>query len=170
LLSTARNALEWLLEGVVLVLMAGLFVVVVIGVGFRTAGAALVWYDEVASIGLAWLTYYGAALAALKRAHIGVPGLVAALERRWRLVAVATAEALVIGFFALVAWVGWRVLEVLEGGRLVSLPWVPEQFTQSIIPVGAVVFIVAQLASLPEIWRAAARPDASAVAVDASTE
>ncbi|MBI3710007.1 MAG: TRAP transporter small permease subunit [Proteobacteria bacterium] len=150
--------------------MAGLFVVVVIGVGFRTAGAALVWYDEVASIGLAWLTYYGAALAALKRAHIGVPGLVAALERPWRLVAVATAEALVIGFFALVAWIGWRVLEVLEGGRLVSLPWVPEQFTQSIIPVGAVVFIVAQLASLPEIWRAAARPDPTAAALDTSTE
>lgn len=170
MLSTGRKALERLLEAVVLVLMAGLFVVVVIGVGFRTAGAALVWYDEVASIGLAWLTYYGAALAALKRAHIGVPGLVAALERPWRLVAVATAEALVIGFFALVAWIGWRVLEVLEGGRLVSLPWVPEQFTQSIIPVGAVVFIVAQLASLPEIWRAAARPDPTAAALDTSTE
>ena len=57
--------------------MVALAVIVVVGVGFRKAGASLVWYDEVASIMLAWLTYYGAALAALSRSHIGMPTLVA---------------------------------------------------------------------------------------------
>ena len=68
-----RTRFERLLEAIVLVLVGALAVVVVMGVGFRKFGAALVWYDEVASILLAWLTYYGAALAALKRAHIGFP-------------------------------------------------------------------------------------------------
>ena len=72
----AREAFRKLLEGLVLFLMAALAVVVVMAVAFRKAGASLVWYDEVASILLAWLTYYGAALAALHRAHIGVPTLV----------------------------------------------------------------------------------------------
>ena len=61
-------------------LVAALAVVVVLGVGFRKAGAALVWYDEAASILLAWLTYYGAALVALTRGHIGVPVLVERLR------------------------------------------------------------------------------------------
>ena len=52
------------LEWTVLVLMTVLATIVVLGVVFRKTGAALVWYDEVASILLAWLTYYGAALAA----------------------------------------------------------------------------------------------------------
>ena len=37
------------------------------------------WYDEVAAIMLVWLTYYAGALAALKRGHIGVDGVLAAL-------------------------------------------------------------------------------------------
>ena len=36
-------------------------------------GQSLTWYDEVASHLLAWLTFYGAALASVKRAHIGCP-------------------------------------------------------------------------------------------------
>jgi Tripartite ATP-independent periplasmic transporters, DctQ component len=51
-------------------------------------GAALAWYDELASIGLVWLTFYGSALAALKGAHIGVAGLVNIMLRNVR-VAVA---------------------------------------------------------------------------------
>ena len=62
-----------LLTAFVIFLLAGLAVVILVGVACRKLGISLVWYDEVASIMLAWLTYYGAALAALKRAHIGFP-------------------------------------------------------------------------------------------------
>jgi hypothetical protein len=34
---------------------------------------------------------------------------------------------------------------------MVSLPWVPTRFTQSVIPIGAAMFILAQLFSLPEL-------------------
>lgn len=133
--------------------MAALAVVVVVGVLFRKAGASLVWYDEVASILLAWLTYYGAALAALHRAHIGVPTLVERLEGGVRAAVVLLAEVCVLAFFVVLAWAGVRVLSVLGGTALVSLPWVPATVAQSVIPIGAVLFIVAQLASLPDALR-----------------
>lgn len=165
MIAAFRTAFERLLEWVVIALMAATAIVVLLGIAFRTGGASLAWYDEVASILLAWLTYYGAALAALKRAHIGFPGLVKALTPAWRKIAVLAAEAIVIGFFVLVAWVGLTVLDILEGDRMVSLDWMPLQVTQSVIPVGAALFIIAQLLSLPDVWRVAVagpgRADAS---------
>lgn len=141
--------------------MIGLAVVVVLGVGFRKAGAALVWYDEVASILLAWLTYYGAALAALHRGHIGVPTLTDRLQRTTRLVLLVLAEIVVIGFFAILAWAGWQVQTVLAGTTLVSLPNVPVAVAQSVIPIGAVLFIVAELFSLPLVFRAPVSSESS---------
>jgi hypothetical protein len=73
-LKTLRSAIERLLGAIVGVLMISLAGVVVIAVIYRKAGSSLVWYDEIVSILLAWLTYYAAALAALKRAHLGYSG------------------------------------------------------------------------------------------------
>lgn len=148
---------ERLLEVIVMLLTSGLAVVVLLAVIYRKAGSSFVWYDEVASIMLAWLTYYGAALAALKRAHIGFPGAVEAMPPKLRVAAVIVGEVVVIGFFALLAWVGWEVLLVLEGSYLISLPTVSNQFTQSVIPIGAVLFVIAQLLSLPRTLEEARR-------------
>lgn len=135
-----------------LVLIAALAMVVILGVGFRKAGAALVWYDEIASILLAWLTYYGASLAALKRAHIGFPKLVQALRPNLQLTALLVRELIVIGFFAVLAWAGWQVLQILDGVYLTSLPNVPIRLTQSVIPISAVLFIIAELFSFADVW------------------
>lgn len=151
-----KRTIEVLLEWVLIILMVTLTVVVVVAVGYRKMGASLSWYDEVASVLLAWVTYYGAALAALKRKHIGFDTLLLAIPMPARMWAVALSEALVIGFFLLLAWAGWEVLQVLEGMRLISLRWVPITLTQSVIPIGAVLFIVCELLSLPEYWRATA--------------
>jgi TRAP-type C4-dicarboxylate transport system permease small subunit len=149
LLARLERWFERLLEIIVMLLTSGMAVVVLLAVIYRKMGSSLVWYDEVASIMLAWLTYYGAALAALKRAHIGFPGLVDAMPPNLRMSAVWFGEVVVIGFFGLMAWVGWEVLIILEGDYLISLPDVPSQFVQSIIPIGAGLFIIAQLLSLP---------------------
>ena len=155
--------LEQALEGIALVLMIALAVVVIVGVGFRKAGASLVWYDEVASILLAWLTYYGASLAALKRAHIGFPRFVERADPGVRLALTIVREIIVVGFFLIVAWAGWRVLIVLDGIYLASLPNVSTQLTQSVIPIGATLFVIAELLSfaalLPRLRRPKTRQD-----------
>jgi TRAP-type C4-dicarboxylate transport system permease small subunit len=153
MLTDAKTALERLLEIVVVVLMVTLTAVVVAAVIYRKAGASLSWYDEIASVLLAWVTYYGAALAALKRQHIGFEGLVLSVGPGLRMVFMAIAEVCAFGVFVLLAWTGWVVLEVLEGDTLVSLPWVPVQVTQSVIPIGAVLFIICEALSLPGYWR-----------------
>lgn len=143
----ARRLLQTFLEVLTVVLMAALAILVVVAVIFRKAGAALVWYDEIAAILLAWLTYYGAALAALHKAHIGFPGGVARFPPGVQRFLEWARAGIVIGFFLLVAWAGWRVLQVVSGTFLVSLPVISRTVAQSVIPIGAVLFILAELLS-----------------------
>ena len=150
-----RNGLEKVLELVTMLLMISLAAIVVIGVAFRWGGNSLDWYDEVASVLLAWLTYYGASLGAMKRAHIGMPGIVAAMPPKYRIPSVIVAETCVLGFFGLLAYFGFVVLDVLEGDYLVTLPQVSYQLTQSVIPIGATLYIIAELFNMPQIWREA---------------
>ncbi len=117
-LITVRRFLAFFLENMVIALMSGLAILVVVAVGFRKAGAALVWYDEVAAIMLAWLTYYGAALAALRRAHIGFPRGPKLLPIRWQGAVRTMRTGIVVAFFMLTAWAGWRVLQVIGGSFL----------------------------------------------------
>jgi TRAP-type C4-dicarboxylate transport system permease small subunit len=150
-----RSAFERFLEIVVIVLMAALSAEVTIGIVYRTIGQSLVWYDEVAAILLAWLTFYGSALAALKRAHIGFPGLVNSLSPRWRVPAIVFAEACVLAFFVLLGWMGYAILDVLASDALVSLPSVSVAWTQSVIPVGSTLFVIAEVLSLPALLASA---------------
>jgi TRAP-type C4-dicarboxylate transport system permease small subunit len=148
-LAVFRGRYECLLEWVVISLMAVLAVEVTVGVLFRMAGASLVWYDEVASILLAWLTFYGSALAAAKRSHIGCPEVVALLPPRVRVAARVLADGLVIGFFLLVGWMGYTVLGVLATDHLVSLPDIPVSYVQSVVPIGSALVIAAEILTLP---------------------
>jgi TRAP-type C4-dicarboxylate transport system permease small subunit len=155
LLRALHRGFDVALSAFVIFLLSSLTLMILVGVVCRKLGIAMVWYDEGASIMLAWLTYYGAALAALKRAHIGFPGLVNALPTGVRVPAVLFGEACVITFFGALTWFGIEVLQILQGDTMVSLPEVPTRFTQSVIPVGGALFIVAQLLSLPEVLRQA---------------
>jgi C4-dicarboxylate transporter, DctQ subunit len=154
-LQNVRAGYERFLEFIVLVLMIALTALVIAGATFRYVGHGLSWYDEIASVGLVWLTYYGSALAALRGAHIGVTGLVNIMPVRLRVAVTVFAQACVFVFFALLAYYGWQVMLILQGEHLVSVPEVPTQLTQSVIPIGAVLFIIAEALRLPEIMRAA---------------
>jgi TRAP-type C4-dicarboxylate transport system permease small subunit len=154
-----RAAYEKVLEWVVIVLMTAMAVEVTLGIIFRSIGQSLVWYDEVASILLAWLTFYGSAYAAARRGHISCPELVALMPPGPRLAVTIAVEIVVIGFFALLGVVGWQVMEVLATDNLVSLPWIRISWVQSVIPISAVMIILAELLTLPDAlaWARAER-------------
>ena len=143
------RTLEVLLEWILMLLMVALTAVVVIAVIYRKLDASLSWYDEIASVALAWITYYGGALAVIKRKHIGFDSVLLAIPMPIRMYLAIFAEIVFIAFFVLLAWAGWEVLLVLEGDNLVSLRWVPVQLTQSVIPIGAVLFILCELLAAP---------------------
>jgi TRAP-type C4-dicarboxylate transport system permease small subunit len=152
-LERARLGFERLLEWIAIALIMALTALVIAGFVFRYIGYALSWYDELASIGLVWLTYYGSALAALKGSHIGVPGFVNAMPPRLRVIVTLFAEACVFLFFIVLAWTGVEVLVILGGDTMVSLDWVPLRLTQSVIPIGAVLFMIAEALRLPRVLR-----------------
>ncbi len=145
--------LSTLLEWITIFLMVLLTCVVTVAVLARLSGQSFSWYDEVAAIMLAWITYYGSALAALHRRHIGFDTVLLKLPIKFRMVALLVGEAIVLLFFLLMARAGFQVLEVLEGDNLISLTWVPVQFTQSVIPIGALLFMLCQILSLPNYWK-----------------
>ena len=157
-LAGIRRVYQFALELICFVLMAALAIIVVVGVVYRTIGEALVWYDEIAAIVLAWLTYYGAALAAYRGAHIAVGSIVELMPRGLRVAVTVFAEACVIGFFVLLGWVGWSILDILATDTLVSLPEIPVSYAQSVIPIGSFLFVLAELLRLPELLTTAARP------------
>jgi TRAP-type C4-dicarboxylate transport system permease small subunit len=151
-----RAWFERFLEAVVFLLMIALALLVAAAVVYRKLNAPIIWYDEVAVILLAWITYYGAALAALRGAHISVSALVDAMPRGPRIAVTLFAEACVIGFFLLLAWAGLQVLEVLATDYLVTLPKVSNNYVQSVIPIGSLLYVVAELLRLPSVLRGAA--------------
>jgi TRAP-type C4-dicarboxylate transport system permease small subunit len=154
-LARFRSAYEKFLETIVIVLMSAMAIEVTIGICYRALGHSLAWYDEVAVILLAWLTFYGSALAALKRAHIGFPGLVKSMPPARRVVFVIVGKILVIGFLALLGWIGFSVLDVLATDYLISLPDVSVAWTQSVIPISCALFILAELLNFPDTIQAA---------------
>lgn len=149
-LRRVRRGYELFLEWVLIVLMITLAVEVTAGVAFRYSGYSLVWYDEVATILLAWVTFYGSALAVLKKGHMGVPEIVRMLPLGGRVAAMLFAQAVSLMFFLVLAWAGYSIMEVLATDRLVSLPEVSVAFVQSVIPISAVMIIVAQVMMFPE--------------------
>ncbi len=152
-MNRAVRLLRLTLEGVTTGLVVALAVVVVAAVVARYAfNSSFVWYDEVASVLLAWITFYGAALAMLRRRHIGFPGLVIALPKPLAVSAFVSAEMVVFCVFAAFAYAGWLVLGVLGNETLVSLD-VPLWVTQSAVPIGAVLFLTAQIFSMRQAWQ-----------------
>ncbi|HET9764722.1 MAG TPA: TRAP transporter small permease [Casimicrobiaceae bacterium] len=159
-----------LLEWIVGALMTILAVEVTLGIVFRFSGHSLSWYDEVASHLLAWLTFFGAALASVKRAHIGCPELVAKMPWRAQRAVNIAAQALVIAFFVLLGWVGASIMPVLDTDSLISLPWVPMSLVQSVIPISAALIVLAELTHLAELVVATEPPVAQGASLAESAQ
>jgi TRAP-type C4-dicarboxylate transport system permease small subunit len=154
-LRSFRRGYERFLEWVCIALMAALAAEVTAGVVFRYSGHSLVWYDEVATILLVWVTFFGSALAVLKHAHMGVPEIVRMLPAGARVGAAVVAQLCTLGFFVLLAWVGTSILEVLASDRLVSLPAVSVAWAHAAVPLSAVLIVIGQLLVFPEVLREA---------------
>jgi TRAP-type transport system small permease protein len=154
-----RQGYERFLEWIAIALIVALAAEVTAGVIFRYTGHSLVWYDEVATILLAWVTFYGSALAVLKHAHMGVPEIVRMLPLGPRVAATVLAQVCTLAFFVVLAWAGFSVLEILATDSLVSLPKLNAAHTNSVIPISAVLFIIGQILVFPEVLDEALRGD-----------
>ena len=152
-----RRFYDRLLEVIAVVLIVAVTLIVVLGFTYRWAGYSLVWYDEVASISLAWLTYFASALAAMRGAHLGFPGLVNSFRPNLRVAATLFSSGVTIFFFVLMAWVGTKLLPIIAGITLVSIPEVSQGIVMAAIPIASTMFVLAELLRLPGLLREARR-------------
>lgn len=158
---------DYALQAVALTLLVGLAVVVLMGVAWRYSGASLIWYDELASMLLAWLTFTGAALAALRNAHLNFSTLLLALPTPARMALFVFVETVFVVSFAIVAWAGWSLLAFFGDETLTTLRFLPRAVAQGVLPVCAALTVLARLLTLPVRWRetrVGVNPDAEEIA------
>lgn len=156
MLTLIEKTLLRVVETIGLALLLALTFAIIYSTTMRYFGASPSWYDELASVLLAWLTYFGATYAVFMRQHMGFGGLVTALPRGPAVALTLLSECLVLIFFGLVAWFGYHVLAVAAYDSLLSLPWLTLDIVQSVIPVTAILMIIGTLLTMPRALRDAA--------------
>ena len=129
-------------------LLAGLVIIVCLGVFFRyVLNSSLTWYDEFASYMLVWLTFYGTVVADYQRRHIGFELLVDKLAPPARKVVDVVAELAVLGFQFVLFYYGWILMAKMGDETAISLPWVKVAWITSVLPVtGGLLLLIS-------IWR-----------------
>ena len=144
------RALDVALQAVTILLIVALACVVLLGVAFRYTGNSLIWYDEVASVLLAWITFTGASLGVLRNAHLGFSGLLFGAPPKVRAVLFWIVEALFFAALAVTLWAGWTILEIFGRETMTTLRFVPRWFVQGILPVAAALMLIARALTLPQ--------------------
>ena len=125
-------------------LLAGLVIIVCLGVFFRyVLNSSLTWYDEFASYMLVWLTFYGTVVADYQRRHIGFDVLVNKLAPLARKVVDVAAELAVLGFQFVLFYYGWVLMQRMGDETAISLPWVKVTWISSVLPVtGGIMLLI----------------------------
>ena len=133
-------------------LLAGLTIVVCLGVFFRyVLNASLVWYDEFASYMLVWLTFYGSVVADYHRRHIGFDLVVGKLAPGTRRAVDVVAELAVLGFQFVLFYYGWVLTERMGDETAISLPWVKVSWISSVLPITGGLMLLISLTRLISI-------------------
>lgn len=150
MLTSLARWLDLILQVATIVMIVVLACVVLLGVAFRYSGNSLIWYDELSSVLLAWITFTGAALATLRNAHLGFNGLLFGLPPAGRLILFWLCEAIFVATFAIVAWAGWSILQIFGNETMTTLRFVPRSVVQGVLPVSAALMILGRLLTLPK--------------------
>jgi TRAP-type C4-dicarboxylate transport system permease small subunit len=138
-----------LIEWWAVCLLAGLVVIVCLGVFFRyVLNSSLTWYDEFASYMLVWLTFYGAVVADYRRRHINFELVVDKLAPIPRKVVDVLAELAVLGFQFVLCYYGWVLTERMGEETAISLPWVKVTWISSVLPITGGLLLIISLARM----------------------
>ena len=127
--------------------------------------------DELAGYALAIGTAWSLGAALLDRGHIRIDSLYVLFPTRLRLALDFVGLILFVGFFGLIAWHGWNVVEQSwsAGSRSQSALQTPTVIPQAIWFVGLVLFIAVGIVLLVYALRLAARGEVAAVAAAIGT-
>jgi len=135
--------------GGALVLLAALLIGVDVTLR-KFFNASLGGADELAGYALALGTAWSLGAALLERAHIRIDSLYVLFPRGLRLALDFAGTALLLGFFGLIAWHGWSVVQQswVSGSRSQSALATPTVIPQALWLLGLALFFVVGVALL----------------------
>lgn len=116
-------------------------------------GDIVVTADEVPGYLLAWVAFLGAYLAMRREGHIAFDLLAESLPRAGRRILTAINAALVGGFLAMLLWQSIRMIRV-AGATEIETAEIAQGWFMLIMPIAAVLLLVAITVRLIETWRA----------------
>ncbi len=145
-----RDKLEQFCMNFSMALLIALAVVVFLGVIFRKLGHSLIWYDEVASQLLAWLSFFGSCVAACKSKHLVFSGLLEKMPMSIAYFGLAIQRIVTVAFFAAMAVASWQVLELVSGEYLITVPWLPREVTQSVLSITCAFMAISEIVTIPD--------------------
>jgi len=128
--------------GGALILLAAMLIAIDVSMR-KLFGTSIGGADELAGYALALGTAWSFGATLLERAHIRIDSLYVALPRRLRLVLDFVGLALFVGYFALVTWRGWSMVQQswVSGTRSQSELGVPTVIPQALWLLGMAMFI-----------------------------
>jgi TRAP-type C4-dicarboxylate transport system permease small subunit len=142
-----------------MVILVAQVVVVSLAVFFRyVLGDSLVWYDEVASYLLVWLTFVGAIVVSRRRRHIAFELLVERSRPGVRRALEIVGELSVLAFQVLIVVYGWNLVRQIGDETSASLLWLPMRWVYAVMPASAALMALVSLDRLARL--ATGAPDA----------
>ena len=105
-----RRGLEYMCAGLLIVIVAVIFVNVV---GRYFFHAPLRWSDELAQFLFLWLAYLGALAALMGGRHYSFPNLIDLLPIKGRLAVKTLSDLLVLAMLGILVWTGIQLVDLL---------------------------------------------------------
>lgn len=142
------RALDWLIGGVAVALVAATAVVTCLSVFFRyVMNAALPWPEEIAGYMLVWMSFAGAYIGVRHNAHISFDVLVEMLPRPARTVTRDLVDLILIAFFMFLAVSSIRMMRILGGDSLETID-IPQGVFMASFPICAGAMVLHLLYAL----------------------
>ena len=159
-----KSALEWLVSTILALIAIICFVEVCLRYGFNRSSG---WYDEFVGYLLVWLTFFGAAMAQQRGAHIGIGNVLDHLPERGRQGIRIVNHVLLLGIHGVMLVYGTQLAVRFFDERAITLP-IPMGWVYLVLPLSAAIVIAIELRMLAALfgWLPAPREDRSAEAYD----
>lgn len=149
--SRAFDALEYVLSGVVITILA--VMVVLIGsqvVARYLIGIPLYWSEEVARHLMIWLFFIGAVIALRRGAHLGIELLPDSLPPMVAMALRALVLAILGVFLAMMTWYGWELATRTMVQRASALHY-PMGYVYAALPVSGFLMLLVTLERFMEM-------------------
>ncbi len=132
------------------VVLAAMTAVTTLQIICRFFFTALSWSEELSRYLMIWLTFLGASMGVKRGAHIAVTFAVSPLAPKWRQGLALLVQVLVLYFFLLVAYYGWRLMN-LQAFQVSAGLGISMRYVYVSLPVGGILCAIHILAEILQL-------------------